>query len=90
MTRPHPLTCGLVLALLGGGVGIAADSTQASMQVSAQVVRSCRVQTTREEAAVDCGRTRAPAVRIRGDRQPTPMRTIQSGPSQSKVLTVTF
>jgi hypothetical protein len=89
MTRPHPLTCGLVLAFLGGA-GIAADSTQAIVQVSAQVVRSCRVQTTREEAVVDCGRTRAPAVRITGNRQPTPTRTIQSGPSQSKVLTVNF
>jgi hypothetical protein len=90
MTWPRLLTCGLVLAFLGGGAGIDADSTQGSMQLSVQVVRSCRVQTTREGAAVDCGRSRAPGVRITEDRQPVPTRTIQSGPNQSTILAINF
>lgn len=88
--RPSLLTYGLVLAFVGAGTRLIADSTEARMQVSVQVLRSCRVQSTKESAVVDCGRDRTLAVRSTGDRQPAPTRTIQSAPGQSKVLTINF
>ena len=88
--RPSLLTYGLVLAFVGAGTRLIADSTEARMQVSVQVLRSCRVQSTKESVVVDCGRDRRLAVRSTGDRQPAPTRTIQSAPGQSKVLTINF
>jgi hypothetical protein len=88
--RPSLLTYGLVLAFVGAGTRLNADSTEARMRVSVQVLRSCRVQSTKESAVVDCGRDRTLAIRRTGDRQPAPTHTIQSAPGQSKVLTINF
>lgn len=88
--RSYLLTSGLVLAFLGAETRINADSSEARMLVSVQVVRTCRVQATKNGAVVDCGPGRELSARTTGDRQPSPTRTIKSGPGQSKVLTIDF
>ena len=60
---------------------VGADSAHAPMQVSVQVVRSCRVQSGGATASIECG-TRPATVQVSMDGGATSLKTVDGGASR--------
>jgi hypothetical protein len=71
---------------------VAGDS-QAPLQVSAQVVRSCRVTSDQPQVQVNCG-SRPQSLRITYDTAPVPARSVSAPtsvtPTTARTVTIQF
>jgi hypothetical protein len=85
------LAAGLLLA--AGAPGLDAETTQAAIRVSVQVVRSCRVTTGGAEVALDCG-SRPESVLVAIDSQPSVSRVVSAptpvAPATAALVTIHF
>jgi hypothetical protein len=88
MTRRLLLRCGLSIGFLVAGARTHAESGRDTVQISVQVVRSCRVQTSVAGATVDCGRgTKGPHA---APRTPTAIARTVNPSSAPAITTINF
>jgi hypothetical protein len=91
----------VLLAAPAAADRLAADSPHAAMQVSVQVVRSCRVQSGGPTATLDCGPSgpstvqvsvngHPPSLETLGDRSSGAASTVASTPEGTRTLSIDF
>lgn len=91
MTPRVWVVSGLLLA--GPATAVCADGAKASLGVSAQVVRSCRVTTDQPQVSVDCG-TRPQPILVSHSGGATVARTVTDrtdvAPGTASLVTIHF
>jgi hypothetical protein len=88
MTRRGLILCGLSIGLLASGARAHAGPAKDAVQISVQVVRSCKVQASVAGAAVDCGR-RASGPDA-APRSPTAIARTVNSSSAPAITTINF